>query len=155
GNGAFDAGETSVVTGPDGKYAFHNVPLNTTQTVRLQSQQGYYLTGSTPGSYTVPVGSGEFTIYDHNDFAVLPFSTVSGNVVGYALRDGSLNTNTTPLPGATVRVAAGVAIDAGGAAAGVFQSDTTLAHSFSGSSQVGESTTAAIDTSLVPNPAPQ
>jgi hypothetical protein len=150
-NGALDPGEERVVTGVDGRYAFQNVPLNTTQTVRFQLQPGYYLTGSTPASYTVQVGGGQFTIYGNNDFAVLPFSTVSGNVAGYALQNGALSTNTTPLKGWTVQLASGVAIDAGGGANGSYQPDT----GFAGSSQVGESTTAAIDTRLVTNPAPQ
>ena len=133
-DGILDPDEQHFVTGADGNYAFRDVTLDSTQVVRVLLKPRYYLTGSTPGSHTVSVGSGEYTIYDHNDFAVVAFSTVSGNVAGYALQNGSLNTNTTPLQGWTVQLASGIAIDAGGGAAGSFQVD----QAFGGQSQVGK-----------------
>src|SRR5262249_30555062 len=75
GNGALDAGEVSTLSSADGSYAFHNVPLNSTQTVRVQLREGYFQTApAAPGTYTVEVGDEPFRIYDNNDFGVLPFS---------------------------------------------------------------------------------
>jgi hypothetical protein len=73
------SGEQTAVTDASGNYVFFGLTPDSTATVRLQSQSGYYTTDS----YTVAVGSGEFTVYDNNDFAVLPFSTVSGQLLAF------------------------------------------------------------------------
>jgi hypothetical protein len=78
GDGQLDPGDPTALTDANGNYVFFNLPPNSTQIVRLQAQPGYYTTDS----HTVEVGSGEFTVYDHNDFAVLPAATVSGQVLG-------------------------------------------------------------------------
>ena len=92
-------GERSTLTDSNGHYVFFNLPPNAPQTVRAQMQPGYYQTvPAAPGSYTVQVGSDGFTVYDHNDFAVLPFSTISGAVLGHAA---------SPLPGFTVNLTQG------------------------------------------------
>ncbi|MBA4067657.1 MAG: hypothetical protein C0501_28925 [Isosphaera sp.] len=148
GSGTLDPGEASTLTASDGRYTLYNVPPNTTQTVTLLLQDGFYLTGSTPGTYTVNVGPGEFVIYGGNDFAVLPFSSVSGNVSGYALQNGTLSPDTTPREGWTVRLLTPLmAIDAGGTGAGGYEADTT--------SGVDNRTSAAIATTGVVDPAPQ
>jgi hypothetical protein len=99
GNGVLDPGERSTLTDANGRYVFFNLPADSTQTVRVQVQPGYYQTvPAAPGSYTVQVGSDGFTVYDNNDFAVLPFSTVSGEVLG----PGAL-----PLQGWTVNLTQG------------------------------------------------
>jgi hypothetical protein len=151
-NGTLDAGEASTVTDSEGNYAFHNVPVNTTQTVRLLTSSGYYQTApAQDGAYTVNVGPGQFTVYENNDFTALPFSTISGTVSGYPLQNGSLSPSTTPLAGRTVQVADYLALDAGGTAVGNYLAD----QGFFGIAQPGQATSAAIDTSRVPDPAPQ
>jgi hypothetical protein len=80
GDGQLDPGDPTAVTDANGNYVFFDLPANSTQTVRLQVQPGYYQTG--PASYTIAVGSDEYTVYDNNNFAVLPFSTVSGQLLG-------------------------------------------------------------------------
>jgi hypothetical protein len=150
GSGTLDAGEASTITASDGSYTFYNVPPGTTQTVTLLLQTGFYLTGATPGTYTVAVGPGEFVIYGGNDFAVLPFSSVSGNVSGYALQNGTLSPTTTPLGGVTVRLLTPLmAIDAGGPGAGGYGADTGFT---SGGDQ---RTSDAIATTGVVDPAPE
>jgi Ca2+-binding RTX toxin-like protein len=145
-------GEVSALTDSFGNYAFHNVPVNTTQTVRLVPPSGYYQTAPAQnGAYTVNVGPGQYTIYENNNFSALPFSTISGNVSGYPLQNGSLSPNTTPLGSRTVQVADYVAINAGGPAAGSY-----LANQYaSGGSSTQNPTDNTINTSYVTDPAPQ
>lgn len=102
-DGVLDADEASAVSDSDGHYAFHNVPVNTTQIVRLALQEDYYQTSPvSPETRTVNVGPGMFTIYAENDFGVLPFSMISGNIAGYEMNNGTLDPNTTPLGSQTV-----------------------------------------------------
>jgi hypothetical protein len=96
GDGQLDPMDPTAVTDANGNYVFFDLPANSTQTVRLQVQPGYYQTG--PASYTVAVGGGMYTVYDNNNFAVLPFATVSGQVLG---------PNGAPLQGWTVNLTQG------------------------------------------------
>src|SRR5262249_9810541 len=108
GNGELDAGEVSTLSATDGLYAFHNVPLDSTQTVRVQLREGYFQTApAAPGTYTVDVGDERFRIYDNNDFSVLPFSTISGTVTGHPLQNGVLDPNTVPQEGFAVHLLQG------------------------------------------------
>jgi hypothetical protein len=96
GNGVLDPGERTALTDANGLYAFFDLPPDSTQTVVAQPAPGYYVTG--PDRYTVAVGSAPSTVYDNNDFAILPFSTLGGQVLG----PGSL-----PLGGWTVNLTQG------------------------------------------------
>lgn len=150
GNGSLDAGESTTLSDSSGNYAFHNVTPSTTQTVRVLVPSGYYLTGSTPGTYTVNVGPGEFTVYENNDFAVLPFSTVGGNVGGYELNNGVLNPFETGMAGWTIRRSSQSGVDAGGGLASPYATD----YGFSGG-QVAPIFPHEINTALVTDAAPQ
>jgi hypothetical protein len=152
GNGTLDPGETTAVTDSCGDYAFHNVSLNTTYTVRLQLLPEYYqATPTNNAAETVQVGSDQFMVYENNDFDAQPISTISGNISGYLQRNGTLNPNTTPQGGWTVTLADRVAMDAGGPAAGSY-----LANQYaSGGSSIQEPSDNTITTSYVTDPAPQ
>jgi hypothetical protein len=148
GNGVHDPGEVSVVTAADGSYAFREVPPNTTQRVAVEVQPGYYQTAPAgTGDYTIPVGDDPEHVYAGNDFGVLTFSTVSGNISGYL--QGTPDPGSMPLAGWTVRLVSGMAIDAGGAPIGSYQAD----QGFDGGQPVQADD--AIDTSGVTDPAPQ
>src|SRR5262249_29738799 len=129
------ASEVSTLSTADGSYAFHNVPRNSTQTVRVQLREGYFQTAPpAPGTYTVQVGDDPFRIYDGNAFGVLPFSTVSGTVTGHLLNGGVLDPTATPLQGWTVVLQSSTdtpvtdllfvtGVDAGGGASGLYGAD--------------------------------
>jgi hypothetical protein len=117
GNGVLDPGEASTLTDSNGRYVFFNLPPNSTQTVRVQVQPGYYPTG--PDSYAVAVGGNAFWVYDNNDFPVLPFSTISGKVLG---------PGASPLRGVTVSLTQGgqVVASTTSAADGSYSFDSVL-----------------------------
>ncbi|MBA4067496.1 MAG: hypothetical protein C0501_28060, partial [Isosphaera sp.] len=161
GDGVRGAGELSTLTNSTGRYAFRNVTLNSTQTVRVELMPGFFQTApAAPGTYTVEVGPDRFRVYGGNDFGVLPFSTVSGTVTGNLLKNGVLDPVAVPLPGRTVLLQSGTgstvtdllpvtAIDAGGGPAGFYRADAGFSGGTTGT------TTAAIDTSRVDDPAPE
>jgi hypothetical protein len=155
GNGRYDAGEVTALTDASGHYAFYNLDPNNTSisyTVGVVLQNNYYQTAPAPippGTHTATV-SDKYQLVPNQDFGVLQFSTVSGNVAGHRLIAGYLDPQTVPLPGWVVQLTDGAAIDAGGGAAGNFLAD----RGFSGEGVAG-STTDPIDTSRVGDPAPQ
>lgn len=150
-NGRLDVGEVSLQTDDDGTFAFRDLPLRTTQFVRvLVLPQGYYLTS--PGVQTVIVTEAEFEVYKDINFGVLPYSSVSGTVSGYAMNHGSLSPTATPEKGWTVQLQTPtVAIDAGGAAAGDYLAD----QGFSGDTQTASNDNVPVKTDGVTDPAPQ
>jgi hypothetical protein len=137
---SLDDGAEVIYTDANGHYVFHNVALNTTHTtthtVSVVLQPGYYQTGPLPippGTYSATFRADDtYKVVSGADFGALPFSTISGNVLA----------NRADSPA--------VAIDAGGGAAGAYRAD----QGYSGDSSTG-STTDAIDTSRVTDPAPQ
>lgn len=123
GNGLLDAGEVVANTIGDGTYSLLDLVPNTTYAVTLQLQSGYYQT--TPvGGYSITLNSDPYQQIKQQNFGVLPFSTISGNVAEYALNNGSLAPSTTPLEGWTVRLLAPVvSINAGGNSSGAYEGD--------------------------------
>lgn len=150
-NGVLDDGEVTTLTAADGSFVFRNLPLNTTQVVRLDVPTGYYQTSPTD-SYTVTVSNDQFEVYVGKNFTALPFSTVSGTISGYALQNGSLSPTATPQSGVPVNLLRIAAINPGGAAAGNYLADPGPT---SGAASTAYNYDRTINTSDVTNPAPE
>ena len=150
-NGTLDDGEIQTLTAADGSYVFRHLTLNTTQIVRVVVPDGYYLTSF--DAHLVNVSNDPFEIYRHNDFTALPFSTISGTITGYTLRNGKLSSTPTPQPGVTVNLLQTMALlNPGGDATGNYQADPGPT---SGSTQTAYNYGYPIDLSGVTDPAPQ
>ncbi|MBX3437473.1 MAG: hypothetical protein KF861_08290, partial [Planctomycetaceae bacterium] len=148
GNGQLDPGELVARTNSRGAYAFYKLATDTNYTVTRVLQPGFYDTGEVR-SHTASIGDDQFQKVTGLDFGVLPFSTVSGNMAGHLLSNGTLNPVTTPLDGWTVVVKQQTSINAGGSAAGVYGIDD----GFLGGQDMASDH--AINTTLVAEPAPQ
>ena len=142
-NGMLDTGEIQTLTGTDGSYVFRRVPLNSTQTVRLIVPEGYYLTSN--DACVVTVSNDPFEIYRHNDFTALPFSTISGTVTGYPLRNGTLGSTAMPLV-QFIR-----SLNIGGSATNGYQADPGTTSGWTMTRTADD----PVDTSRAVNPAPR
>lgn len=107
-NGQLDPGESHLITDQAGNYAFHDLlppeTASATYTVRLQVPATHYQTGPLPippGSHTATV-TDPFQIVEAQNFGVVAYSTVSGNVAGYTQTNGQISSTSTPLSGWTI-----------------------------------------------------
>jgi hypothetical protein len=110
GDGVRDAGEVTAQTGADGGYTFFNLTPNTSYTVGVVLETGYFQTGPSPvppGTYSVAIGNDPYQQVTGRDLGVLQYSTIAGTVTGYPLQGGQLAPNTQPLSGWTVQLFAG------------------------------------------------
>jgi hypothetical protein len=146
---------TTAATGADGTYTFLGLaPGQYTLSLPVPPTT-YYQTSPQPvlnPTVTIsPTTDNPYPQITGQDFGVLKYSTVSGNVSQHVLHNGTLDPNTTPVPGQTVYLlgAPTLAIDAGGKGAGNILPD----QDFSGGKSIQSlPSTDHINTSYLVNP---
>jgi hypothetical protein len=94
---------------PDGSYTFYALSPGT-YTVTLLPQVDYFQTSPTPippGTYTATINPTDDDPYPqvrHQDFGVVQYSSITGNVLGHQLVNGRLNREAVPLEGWTIEL---------------------------------------------------
>ncbi|MHC5537311.1 FG-GAP-like repeat-containing protein, partial [Singulisphaera rosea] len=104
GNGLYDTGEPMAVTNNSGRYIFYNVlPNATPYSVILMLAQGVDFSTGAVTLLTKPILD-PFQQEAGFNFYILPYTTVSGTIVGNVVANGELQPSSTNLAGWIVRL---------------------------------------------------